>query len=306
MKDFFRSLFGATGKEVNGVIILVTIFLIAMAYPAIHKITTPKMTKIDEADARILDSLVTILSVDQIPEKIDIEKFSFNPNSVTEAELARLGFSTQTTRQIINYRQAGGNFRIKSDLLKIYSIDSSLVYNLFSYIELPESLIQESNKAISNTTKPENPRLNDIVEVSERVVERFNLNLADTAMLQTVRGIGSVLSARIVSFRDKLGGFATINQLYEVYNLDSVVINDLLEISFVPESPAITPIRINQVAEDELSNHPYISRKQARLIIAYRNQHGSFESESDLLEVYLVNDSDIKRLRPYLNFEISE
>ena len=49
--------------------------------------------------------------------------------------------------------------------------------------------------------------------------EIIELNVADTAMLKSIYGIGEKLSVRIVKYRKKLGGFYSVEQLKEVYGL---------------------------------------------------------------------------------------
>src|SRR5690606_33714388 len=46
-----------------------------------------------------------------------------------------------------------------------------------------------------------------------------DLNTATAEELKSVNGIGDKLSARIVKFRDRLGGFLVDSQLYDVYGL---------------------------------------------------------------------------------------
>lgn len=48
---------------------------------------------------------------------------------------------------------------------------------------------------------------------------RIEINKADTTEWKRLRGIGSVLSQRIVKYRDKCGGFHSIEQLKKIYGL---------------------------------------------------------------------------------------
>ncbi|MEZ4904304.1 MAG: helix-hairpin-helix domain-containing protein [Spirosomataceae bacterium] len=55
----------------------------------------------------------------------------------------------------------------------------------------------------------------------------FDINSADTTQLIRLKGIGSKLAARIIKFRDGLGGFASSAQYTEVYGLDSLALSEL-------------------------------------------------------------------------------
>ncbi len=55
-------------------------------------------------------------------------------------------------------------------------------------------------------------------------IEVKDLNTSTTADLTQVPGIGEVLSKRIVKYPTHLQGFDEFDQVYEVYGLDSLVV----------------------------------------------------------------------------------
>ena len=217
--------------------------------------------------------------------------------------MVSLGFSETIGSRIINYRNKGGRFRTAKDLYKIYSIDSNLVSFLIPYIEIQEQVEKSSTKTIAKREEYTKPLL--APKVVKKELPAFDINLADTAMLKTINGIGSVLSKRIIDFRDNLGGYISTNQVFEVYNLDSTVAKLLVKKSFIESSFKPELIRINQATVEALAAHPYITWQQARLIAAFRNQHGDFKNRDDLLKVYGVEDSDIDRFVSYISWSSS-
>lgn len=64
---------------------------------------------------------------------------------------------------------------------------------------------------------------------ANKVIVKKDLNLANAEDLLPVRGIGPVLSQRIINYRDALGGYKKKSQLYKVYGLDSVVVLRLFD-----------------------------------------------------------------------------
>ncbi|MEZ4907726.1 MAG: helix-hairpin-helix domain-containing protein [Saprospiraceae bacterium] len=54
---------------------------------------------------------------------------------------------------------------------------------------------------------------------TEKTKLNIDINFCDEAELQKLNGIGEVLSARIIKYRNLLGGFVTIDQLKEIYGL---------------------------------------------------------------------------------------
>ncbi|MFC4873691.1 ComEA family DNA-binding protein [Negadavirga shengliensis] len=123
----------------------------------------------------------------------------------------------------------------------------------------------------------------------------------DSTLLQMVPGIGPVLSARIVDFREKVGGFYTEEQLLEVYGINSELAEKIYA-QFPFDKPALRKIQINNTDFRSLVAHPYIKTGEARVIIAYRDQHGPYQDPEDLLKIKIFNQPWVDRLSPYLDF----
>ena len=251
-------------------------------------------------DKKILDSLLVQLGTDKsygsLAEAPTFKPHKFNPNNVSSKELIALGFSEKISGRIVNYRNKGGSFKLRGDLYRIYDIDSAMVVALYNYIDLPEKKVEKANIQITKVKQVKEEK------VSKVELPKFDINVADTAILQTIKGIGHVLSNRIIDYRNSLGGIVDVNQLFEVYNLDSIVTQRLITMIYIDDDFTANLLKINKVDELDIAAHPYISKMQARLIIAYRNQHGAFKSATDLLKVYAIEEKDVKKLTPYINW----
>ncbi|TFH36016.1 MAG: hypothetical protein E4G95_06220, partial [Bacteroidia bacterium] len=99
------------------------------------------------------------------------------------------------------------------------------------------------------------------------------INSADSSRLVELKGIGPVLSGRIIKYRRLLGGFVSVSQLTEVYGIDSALVKSLSKYLAV-DSSLVTRIDINSSGYGDLVRHPYISPEQANLIIRYRSRVG--------------------------------
>ena len=130
----------------------------------------------------------------------------------------------------------------------------------------------------------------------------FDINTADTTELKKIRGIGTKLSARIVKFRDKLGGFTHAAQLSEVYGLSPEVLDSLQKYTFIQPSFNPKQINLNTATFEELRQHPYLNYNLARIIIAYRTQHGPYQSVDDLRNIKQINEQQLQKLKPYFQF----
>ncbi|MDN3686967.1 ComEA family DNA-binding protein [Cyclobacterium jeungdonense] len=149
---------------------------------------------------------------------------------------------------------------------------------------------KEDKPEAQGLSRPETPKLNSLRFPEATAVE-----------LQMVSGVGPVLSARIESFRDKLGGFHSPEQLLEVYGIDGELAGKIYEL-FPFQSQINRTIKINEATFKDLVSHPYIGAGEAKVIIAYRNQHGSYEAANDLLGIKLFTEEWVDRIAPYLSF----
>ena len=127
------------------------------------------------------------------------------------------------------------------------------------------------------------------------------LNQADTLTLRKIPGIGSTFARRIVSYRELLGGFYTVEQLAEVYGIDEDRYNALYP-WFKTDTTCIQPLRINHLSFKELLRHPYLNTSQVRQIERLRRK-APLSGWNNLILLEEFTDLDRQRLQPYLSFE---
>lgn len=290
-----RNFFGFSRAQTNGFVALLVLITVALFSEPLWRWWISREPADFSADHAKLDSLTARWKTvkeeaNRIPveEDIPVSFFAFNPNTVSEEELQALGFSAGLAKRLINYREAGGQFRIKSDVKKLYGMDSAFYLALLPFIQLPEKITWPEEKRVASEKSKPAP---------------FNLNEADTTQLQGIYGIGPVLSKRIIAYRERLGGFLTTQQLNEVYGLDSAVVNRIAEASFLAESFTPRTININTADENSLSVHPYLSKKLAKAIVVYRFQHGKFNAVDDLQKIHGLEKHVLDKIYPYLTVE---
>jgi competence ComEA-like helix-hairpin-helix protein len=128
-----------------------------------------------------------------------------------------------------------------------------------------------------------------------------DVNTADTTAFIALPGIGSKLAARIVNFRDKLGGFYSINQVAETYALPDSTFQKIRSRLVISSGP-FRRMNINTATVDELKAHPYIKWNMANAIVQYRNQHGTYRALQDLRNIALVEEQWLDKVLPYFTF----
>lgn len=144
------------------------------------------------------------------------------------------------------------------------------------------------------------PRKSGSKKERKRPLQPFDINTADAAQLSTLRGIGPVLSARIVKFRDKLGGFVRTAQYAEVYALPPEVVERLQKHTYLAKDFVPKRLNINTATVKVLAAHPYLSHVQARRIVRHRTLHGSFATVEALAALALLDNHTLKKVMPYL------
>jgi DNA uptake protein ComE-like DNA-binding protein len=141
-------------------------------------------------------------------------------------------------------------------------------------------------------------------KVSDRI-KRLPFSEADSVVLQIVPGIGALTAGRIIKHRENLGGYIQVDQLHEVFGLKPETIPVIWEY-FDFDRVAPRRIEINTVPVEELAKHPYISYQEAKVLVAYRLQHGPYLQLDDLLKVKIFKADWVNKIGPYLDFEVKE
>lgn len=173
------------------------------------------------------------------------------------------------------------------------AIDSLIQAGKVPYVFRPQESFS-SPDTVKRTVLPNRPR--------NPGFNRIDFNEADSVVLQIVPGIGQIMASRIVKFRESIGGLHHREQLLEVYGMTPELVEKLWDhFDFNPGIFRMIPI--NQVNVQDLAKHPYITYGAAKVIIAYRDQHGYFRQADDLLQIKIFNQDWVDRLAPYLEFQ---
>ena len=166
-----------------------------------------------------------------------VESFDFDPNTVSVADLVRLGFSEKQAAAIDNYRSKGGRFRRKSDFARSFVVSDSIFRRLEPYIRIP----------------------------------LVDINAADSAEFDGLPGIGPYFAAKMVEYRERLGGYSFPEQLMDIYNFGEERYEALKDLVCCTEPEAFG---LWTLPAEELRRHPYIRNWQtANAIVLYRENN---------------------------------
>ena len=129
----------------------------------------------------------------------------------------------------------------------------------------------------------------------------IEINRADTEEFMLLKGIGTVLSKRIIDYRNKLGGFVSPRQLSEVYGISPVLLEDITP-SLIVDTLNIIPLNVNTASVSRLRNHPYLDFYKARDIVEKRKKT-PFKNINEVFELESFSDANYEIIRHYLSVE---
>jgi competence protein ComEA len=213
--------------------------------------------------------------------------FPFDPNTLDAAGWKKLGLQDRTIATILKYRSKGGHFYKREDLQRIWGLPEGFYDHVKDFIQIADR--EREPVPFSKT-----PYVR-----KERTIAVVDVNTADTSALIALPGIGSKLAQRIVSFRDKLGGFYTVAQIGETYGLPDSTFQKLTP--YLQVHGDLKKFNLNTATKEELKAHPYIRWNLANAIVEYRSQHGPFKKLDDLKNIMLVTEETYTKVAPYLS-----
>lgn len=238
--------------------------------------------------------------------------FFFDPNTVSLAELVRLGFTERQAAVIGNYRKAGAVFRKPADFSRCYTVSDEMYRRLEPFIRIDttrfERRTEHSLRHISREYQEKPSVVNDTVSTEresgvgpQKDSVWIELNEADSATLVTVRGIGPLTAGRIVRYRERLGGFVRVEQLLEVRGMLEKNYQQILPQIWV-DSSKIQKIDINFASPKRMQGHPYLPPKVLNKILKYRQLKGGWSSTKELIEQHILPAELAVKLDPYFSF----
>lgn len=227
--------------------------------------------------------------------------FPFDPNHDDSLALSRLGFRPWQIGNMMRYREAGGVWRSPDDFKRLYGLSEADFKRLRPYIRIapadrkrPYTHYEEDDYGTPRAELPQYERLEKYEEGT-----RIDANEADTTELKRIPGIGSYYARKIVSYRERLGGFVSASQIEEIEGLPAGA-SRWFE---VESSPHIEKIRINHATFKQIVHHPYMSYEQTKAIVNHIRSYGPLRSWRDLRLYKEFKEEDFSRLTPYFSFD---
>jgi competence protein ComEA len=298
MKNSIKEYFTFSRSQQRGIILLLILIGVTLIAPKLYIHYTRKAIKpnLSFFDSVLVENQKPVIEKKQL---LTDSLFRFDPNKATYNDFIRLGLSEKLTHTIIKYRNAGGKFNQPSDLSKIYGFPDSLFKQIQPFIDIRISnkYIKKEESVYKDNTH--NKTTNN-EKVNNKILTIYELNTVDSIQLVSLPGIGPVIAKRIISYRQFLGGFYSVNQLMEVYKMP-LETYEALRSRFTVDTAFITKINLNQVDFNRLSKHPYLSYANTKALLSFKKTMGQFKSPNELIKYHLVDTITYQKLQPYLD-----
>lgn len=155
-------------------------------------------------------------------------------------------------------------------------------------VEIDTFLIQ-SDPVLTKKIKPK-------TKAPKRKIVKVELNGADSAMLDAVRGIGPYYAKKILSYRELLGGYYSVEQLKEIkmtyFNTDSAAYY------FFVDSGLIRQRDLDTMSFKSVLRHPYLEYENVKAIFNAKRKFGRL-SYALLEEKQVLPPLILKKIKPY-------
>lgn len=195
------------------------------------------------------------------------DPFDFDPNTVSIATLQSLGFSPKLANTLANYRAKGGLIKSGKDLYKIWGMPTLLADRLAPFVR------------VSSKNSPSKPWASGFTPATAAAA--IDINTASLSQFEALSGIGPVIAARIVGFREKQGGFVKVQDLLMVYGVKDSLLSALAPYLRLDDS-RVPKANLNQASVLQLVQKAGLQVVVAQAVVRWRQQNGAFATFDEL------------------------
>lgn len=284
--DYFS--FSRTEKRGAFVLFLIIIILV-IAQPFIRDLKKNEQTDFSEFEEAIneFENSKKANYSSTVEKAIEPVLFEFNPNTLIDEDWIKLGFKEWQVKAINKYKSKGGSWKTKSDVAKIYGLDSAKYEQLKPYILLPESINSKKESTPPTTYFTFNPNTISSKEWEKLGFEKWQIKA-------------------IEKYKSKGGNWKTKKDVSKIYGLTKEEFSKLEPYIDLPEKLLNSNsssskknyniiVNVNTASIKDLTKLKGIySEKYAAIIFKYRNNLGGFIKKEQLLEVWNMTEETYK------------
>ncbi|WP_257290786.1 ComEA family DNA-binding protein [Cellulophaga baltica] len=259
-----------------------------MIYSKVACLNSAKLLKVDDATQAQIDALKETAN-----QKDRLIIYPFNPNYITDYKGYTLGMSVLEIDRLHQFRAANKFINSVQDFQQVTMVSDSLLNKISPYFKFPDW--------VKKAKDPIKVMVGDLEgNLTSGAITVKDINTVTAIELQEVNGVGEKLSARIIKFRDRLGGFVDVEQVSEVYGLEPAVVQRITKKFKVLIPPLINKININTASASEMAQLVYLNYTVSKAIVLYREENKGIHSFEELKNIEGFPSEKINRISLYL------
>ncbi len=301
MRWLFQRYKGFSVREKRAFLVMLIIIVALLVIRIIQSSIKPDPLVLSEKQKQEIESFIhsfekkpqpnqekPTLSTAKIPSPPQYNFLIFDPNKVKRKELIDMGLSSFVVNNIVAYRKAGGKFDNPADLTRIYGLEEEVYKQMLPYIRINDT----------DSLELKTPVDKKYVKSEHTEMPKIAINKASFSELMKIPELTPRLAGRILNYRDLLGGYYSMDQLGEVYDLEDslrIILQDYLVVD--PEN--IIKISLQEVDFGDLLSHPYLEKEHVKKFFALRDYYGDSLALKHVRINRIFPDSVYDLIEPY-------
>ncbi|RZS93083.1 ComEA family DNA-binding protein [Aquimarina brevivitae] len=289
----FKSHFEIHPRFQNGIFvlaILLIVFLSALGYFSVSSST--------EKPLELQELVVYQTKIDSLKKAAHQEKLAyamkpFNPNFITDYKGYVLGLSVAQIDKLQEYRAQNKWINSKEDFARVTGVTGAQLDSIAQYFKFPEWVSQKST-SLSNRSK-------NVAPIA--VGTKKDLNTVTRDELITQMNVPDFIADRIISYRNKIGGFLSDAQLLDIKGLYDGTRRGILKYYTVKMNTPFSKIAINTATVKDLMKVPYFNFELALDIHDHIVEQGGISNFEELRKIQGFPVEKIDRIALYLTIK---
>jgi len=288
-----QNFFKFSKEQRNGIAILLAIIVLLQVVSFFADFDRIEKENPDKQKWLSLQSKID--SVKSENHKYGFKIYPFNPNFITDYKGYKLGMSVQEIDRLLDFRKENRYVNSAKEFQNVTEVSDSLLNTIAPFFKFPDWVNHKKEfKEYKNYSNLASTKKEKIIQI--------DINLATKEELIKVYGIGEAISIRILTQKEKLGGYVSMDQMNDVWGISPEVIANLNARFTIIKLPNINKIDINNASIKELSQFFYFKYELAKQIVKYRSMNGDFKNIEDLIKINGFPADKAKFIALYLDF----
>ncbi|WP_339884485.1 helix-hairpin-helix domain-containing protein [Polaribacter vadi] len=281
--NIFKSHFWYNKSQRNGIFILVLLIIIVQTFIFVDVFTDNEIINTNTPELVAFQNQIDSLKAIEV-ENRKPKVYPFNPNYITDYKGEQLGMSLEEIDRLLAFRKTNKFINSKEEFQNITKVSDSLLNIISPYFKFPDWVVKQNQSSNSSRNSKESFTENSYKK-KEVKISTTDINKATAEDFQSISGIGSAFSNRIIKYRSKLQGFSFDDQLYEVWGLDKEIADKVLSVFKIDEKPIIKKVNINTIEFKQLLKNPYVDYELCKKIFNYRDEVAELQNISELKHI---------------------